>query len=192
MLEVTLPHELNSGVIHIRNAHTYFGWSGSSYIIEKTKENAFYLTELTSFQEEKLGYGSGIYENRLGGKIYVGGYSMYNISEGKNRSDNIKKIIRYLTNDCIPAYLQSHHRSLLWAKTEGDRTSGAIIANVAMGKNKEIIIAVKTEKKQMKLYRFLDGNILESLLTASGIDGAYTLFTIPEMNMLELCFIEEV
>ena len=192
MQERTLPHALNNQTVHTRNAHTHFGWAGDSYTIEKTNKDAFYLTELITFQNEFLGYGSGIYQNELGGKIYVGGYSMYPISEGKSRSEDVKRIVRYLSDEKLPAYVYSYHRSLLWARTENERTTGAILANVALGKNKNLCIALKTDKTQMKLYQNVDGAIKETILSATGKDGAYTLFTLPTINALELCFIEEM
>lgn len=180
--EKTLSHPLNPSCGIIRDARISFGWCPSVYNIEKAVNSAEYLSEAIDYNGEHRGYISGVYENSFGGRVYVGGYVAFGWFEGFNRCESLKRIVRYISRDTLPAYVASFHKAALFA-----RGGMLVLSNLAAGRAKDVIIAVKTQKSDITVYK--KGQEPEAI-TAAFCDGAYNFFNIGDVDYQQVILIE--
>jgi hypothetical protein len=190
LIEKSLKHDLNATENELRDVHTSFGWIGDMpkvYRIQKNAENAEYLTSLINYDNENCGFASGIFENSLGGRIYVSGYVPFNWNGSKGRTIGLKRICKYLSRDRIPAYVASFHKIALWS-----RDDCISLLNLASGTSRKVKIAVLTDKSTLALYRQINGTVKEERATLVNVEGKYKIFEINDLSYQEtlLCKIQ--
>ena len=183
LIEKSTNHELNEKENELRDVHTSFihlGHTPKVHRIQKTDDTAKYLTSLIDYDGEECGFASGIFENSLGGRIYVSGYSPFNRIGSKGRTEGLKRICKYITKDTLPAYISSFHKIALWSR--GDCI---VILNLASGVTRNVEIAVLTDKSELTVYRESEDNITNEKIHSVKTDGKYKIFLINYLGSQE-------
>ena len=179
--ERNVEHRFNIPGLRTRNIRQAFPWAkGTAYTIEKTDEKAEYTTEITDLTDSVLGYTNGIFENSLGGRIAVVGTQPFDWCYTKQRTTFIKNVMRWLSRDTLPAFVNSHTRLNIWAR--GD---SVVLANFAMtdAKEVELYLCGGFEKRE---YMITAGNsiVAEGEITATKTDGEYKVFKLPPIPVI--------
>jgi|GEM_PF-218949 hypothetical protein len=180
----SIPHLLNGEKFFYRDVHPKFGWSGEPCCVKKTSKDAEYISEIRDYGLNPLGYAEGIFENELGGRVYVSGYSPFAMIESLNTTTQYKSVFRWLSNEALPAYIDSYHRVSLWIRHTADGI-GAIVANSTTEPQINVRIALRIEKNSVSLFRNQSGILQRSILLMVKRDGVYTLFVIPQLDVYE-------
>ena len=84
--------------------------------------------------------GAGIFENSLGGRVCVEGITPFDWYYSLPRSVHLKNVIKWLSKDTVPAYVESFHRAAVWA-----RGNAAFVANMSMENAENLRLCLKTE-----------------------------------------------
>lgn len=185
VVEHNLEHPLNCGKNVCRDARISFAWVDAPYVIEKTDADAEYLTDLIDYSQAFQGFSSGIYENSLGGRVYVSGYAAFSWHESLSRISTLKRIFRYLTRDTLSGYAESYHKVALWV-----REGSAIVSNLAAGVAENVRIAVKTEKNKAVLYRKNGASVDQKEILPCVSDGIYKIFEVEKMEYQETALLK--
>lgn len=187
-MEHTLEHKINMPGRHRRNPRQAFGWCKDTYTIEKTDNSAEYLSENIDLDGTKRGMASGIFQNKLGGRIAVEGITPFDWYYSLPRSIHLKNICRWLSKDSLPAYIKSFHRMLIWA-----RGNGIFVANIAMEDATDAEIAIKTESEFCEATVIKGANIINTVkIEAKSEENGYKVFKLPEIPITASALIEMI
>lgn len=185
--EKELSHPLNMPGFMSRSVRQSFGYAdGCNYAIEKTDDRAEYISEFYDLYGNNCGYSAGIFENSLGGRVCVEGITPFSWFGSLYRTVHIKNVIRYLSNDTIPAYISSYHRAAIWA-----REDSAFVANLATEEAEELRVMIKTESDIAEVFISKGSRMVKSeKIKAVFTDGAYKCFGLPEIPVLGTALIK--
>lgn len=180
-LEQELEHPLNMPGMHRRNPRQAFGWSiKEAYTIEKTNEHAEYMAQHRDLYENIRGMSAGIFENKLGGRICVEGISPFSWCYSLPRSIHVKNVIRWLSKDSIPAYVDSFHRAAVWS-----RGNAAFVANMSMENAENVRLCLKTTAHAASAVITCGSKIIrKEKIKAAKSAGGYYEFVIPEVPII--------
>jgi hypothetical protein len=187
--EQTLEHALTEGLagnirnIHLEfslNGHPEFGKARPVYTIVRTNEKALYLSELKSYLGKVYGYGSGIFENELGGRVCVGGYAPFDWCYTMGRTRELKNIFVWLSRNTMGAYVKSAEKIALWNRKTSDGRQGVVLSNISLDPVRDLEIALKTSSITAEASIFDGEQTIEykCAIMASGVNG-YGTVTIP-------------
>jgi len=165
--EKALPHFLNSVPDDVRDIHLEFSLYGHpefdktepAHIIEKTDQNAEYLTSLIDYNGRELGYGLGIYENSFGGRVCVSGYAAFDNCYSYARIKQLKAIFKWLTRDTLTAYVNSKEKINIWQRNTLNGRFGLIVSNISLDNLKDIEICV-LNKLSSAIFEYYDEGII--------------------------------
>lgn len=121
-----LVHPLNADGCLMRDLRTAFGWHGPIAKIEKTADSAQYTEAATSLLGAPCGFAGGVFENAKGGRVAVETMLPFTFCEGRARAIHLKRLMRWLSRDRMPSYLESFHRATVF-----DRGGSLLVANLA-------------------------------------------------------------
>ena len=177
--EMQVEHPLNDfGNLYRRDVIQVF-WGSTAYSLAPA-EGAQRIGRLVDpMQEELAPCSSGVYENRLGGRVAVIGYAPWHGLGYAHKAAQIKKLFRWLSNDQLPGWVDSCHRAGLWLRPRPDGGINATVLNASMDTAAEIILTLKTPTKHATLHR-LEHKPIQLTGTQAG-DG-YTRFTLPDLD----------
>ncbi|MDD5704732.1 MAG: hypothetical protein PHR35_02320 [Kiritimatiellae bacterium] len=119
---------------------------------------------------------AGVFENRLGGRVCVAGYYPWAFLQNLSKSVQIKNLLRWLSRDSLPAYVESFHKAGLWVREPEPGRLALYLVNASMEPAENLTIMVRTAAGSL---RMVDAACAEETLRAAGRDGAYARFVLP-------------
>jgi len=120
-----------------------------------------------------------IYENKLGGRICVSGYYPWDHLHSLSKTAQMKAVMRWLSQDRLPAYVASYHKVNLWAR-EPDRGRIAIaLLNSSFDPADGLDLAVVTSADEARVF---DMQAKEHIIRASNNNGPYRHFVLPAVE----------
>lgn len=186
-MEYELDHRINMKGNFKRNPRQSF-WSDTVYTIEKTSEKSEYLSEIQDLNENFLGYGNGIFENSLGGRVAVEGMSPFSWYYGFPRTVKLKNLCRWLSRDTIYAYIKSFHRMSVWV-----RNRNVFISNGAMEDAVNAELMMHTNAKKAEIVVFKAGKIITKCMVNTEKCGeGYKLIKLPEIPIIGSALIKPI
>lgn len=141
--EFFLEHPFNQGFTGaIRDCRQSFPWGHeTAFELVPQDEKCQKLTSLVNFQKETLlDCIMGTFENELGGRIAISGYYPLRDSLYFSKLTQLKRLFNYLSDNKLPAYVESYHRLTIWARDNGVVT----LVNASMDDCENGRLAIKT------------------------------------------------
>ena len=186
-IESYCEHPLNEGIIGgRRNCRQAFN-VGDSFEIIPVNEKAESVCKLIDYHGETLAECSlGIFENDKGGKIAAAGYYPFSWISDYNKFTQLKKLIRYLSGNAVPSYVESFIRVRNHSFIDGNKVTVALL-NHTNENYEDVIIAVKGDKEKA-LVCSQDGKYYEA--GKESFDGSYSFFKIKRLPPYEITLIE--
>ncbi len=179
-IEKFTNHPLNGSFAGRERDNRQSFWKSPAYSFRKTDKNAEILSALTDYSgAEVSSCTSGIFINKLGGRICVAGYYPWTFMENLSKSSQMKSVFRWLSNDQLPAYVASFHKINLWVREPRNGRTALAFTNSSFDPGKEVVLMIRTEKESIRIY---DMECRESMVRSSGKDGPYQKFVLPEVN----------
>ncbi len=179
-IEKFTNHPLNGEFIGRKRDNRQSFWNSSAYTLRKTNEKAQTLSCLIDYTGNEVApCTSGIFENKLGGRICVAGYYPWTFMENLSKSSQMKSVFRWLSKDSLPGYIASFQKINLWIREPQNGKIVLAFTNSSFDPAKNIVLLLRTEKKTIKIY---DMNCKENIIEASGQDGPYLKFILPEVD----------
>jgi hypothetical protein len=120
----------------------------------------------------------GVFENRLGGRVCVGGYRPWDYVLNHSKSGQCRQIARWLTRDSLPAYISTLHRANLWVRDGKDGQKVLTLLVSSFDEATGLKLMVFSESDTLRLY---DKRMRETAVKSSGSDGRYREFTLPTL-----------
>jgi len=177
-IEVLGSHPLNAGQDgRMRDCRQSF-WKTRCYLLEPTAAGAQPLARAVDYAgQTKAQCCMGIFENKIGGRVCVGGYYPWSFVLSHSKSTQLKSVARWLTRDTLPAYVASLHKISLWARENSSETVLTLL-NQSMDPAEGALLKVLTQKTRLRL---LDKEMRETVADCIGADGPYRLFRLPRI-----------
>ncbi|MBN2294915.1 MAG: hypothetical protein JXM70_20980 [Pirellulales bacterium] len=179
-VEENVTHPLNGPFAgRCRDVHQSF-WSEPAYQLKLVDPKAQTLTRLVDFAgAEKAASSMAVFENRLGGRICVSGYYPWTWLATQNKSTQMKSVIRWLSRDQLPAYVQSYHKVVLWERTLEDGRLAVALFNASFDTADKLTLLMRTQSKAINV---VDMAMKERTIQMNGEDGPYRRFVLPQIE----------
>ncbi|MCX7426758.1 MAG: hypothetical protein NTW96_14165 [Planctomycetia bacterium] len=125
----------------------------------------------------------GIFENRLGGRVSVAGYFPWTFLHSLAKSAQMKAIMRWLSQDRLPGYVASFHKTSLWIREPRDGQTALAMSNDSLDPAENVVLLLRTDRTRLRVFD-MDGR--ESAVDADGADGPYRKFVLPRVGPWEM------
>ncbi|MGV8092908.1 MAG: hypothetical protein AB2L24_13705 [Mangrovibacterium sp.] len=173
-------HPLNGAFAGRERDNRQSFWYSPAYKLKKTNENAQILTKLIDYTgKETASCTTGIFENKLGGRICIAGYYPWSFMGSLPKSSQMKSVFNWLSKDKLPGYIASFHKVNLWIREPQQGQIALALSNSSFDPAKNIILMLRTNSKTVKVY---DMKCKESVISSSGTEGPYQKFIIPDAD----------
>ncbi len=179
-IECFTDHPLN-GIYANRRRNCYQSfWKSTAWSIRKTNEKAQILANLIDYSEKPIADCTlGIFENRLGGRIAVAGYSPWTFMQSLAKTAQMKSLFRWLSKDTLPGYIASCHTINLWIRQPQDGQIALAFTNSSFDPAENLILMLRTNNKTLILY---DMQCNPVTVQAAESDGPYRKFLLPRVE----------
>lgn len=157
-------------------------WSQESYLFSALNNKSRELSRLVDFQKRDLGIASGVYENEMGGRVAVLGYSPWKMMHSLSKTNQLKTLCRWLSRETLPAYLESYARALLWCRRDAKNQTALMALNISLDAQ-DMTIRVRREADaagQSMVCVRMDGS--EISLQPTDYDGRYAAYVVPDLG----------
>lgn len=163
-------------------------WYSAAYMLKKTDEHAQALTKLVDYTgKEVASCTTGIFENRLGGRICVAGYYPWTFVGSQSKSTQMKSVFRWLSKDKLTGYIASLHKINLWIREPQNGTTVLALSNSSFDEARNVELMLKTSNTKINVYD-MECNPVE--IHASGEEGGYRKFVIPKVDPWQMRLIK--
>ena len=149
--EVYIDHPLNSGFINNRRCCYPVFTKGEAFSLIPNK-NAEIICNLTDYNNSKIAECSlGLYKNKLGGTIIAASYYPWNDLLDSQKSQQMKRIFKLLSNNKIPTYVSSYSRVRIFCRKNGGKKT-LIIFNCNFDRLEDVTVDIKTDSDNIKAF----------------------------------------
>jgi len=177
-------HPLNGEFANCQRDNRQSFWKSTAYSLKPTDAKAHPLSSLIDYSgKEVSACTSGIFENKLGGRICAAGYYPWTFMENKSKSSQMKSVFRWLSKETLPGYIASFHKINLWIRQPDNGKTALAFTNSSFDAAKNVTLMLRTGNKTIKVY---DMACKETVIQSSGTDGVYEKFVIPEVGAWEV------
>lgn len=160
-------------------------WREPIYSLKKTRPNVETLSSCVNYGGDQTAETIvGIFENPLGGRICVNGYYPWGNFYNYSKQSQIRAIIRWLSRDRIPGYVDSFAKINFWLRApNADGSFAGVAINSNYDPVEKVAIMLKTDKDSIDVY---DYSCQKTTVKASYSDEAgYRRFIVPEIKPWE-------
>lgn len=186
-IEKFTDHPLNVDFKGSQRDNRQSFWKSPAYTLKPSGSNAKSLSSLIDYSGKDVAdCTSGIFENKLGGRICVSGYYPWTFMENNSKSSQMKSVFRWLSKETLPGYIQSFHKINLWIRQPVNGKIALALTNSYFDPAKNVILMLRTKNKTIKVYNMACS---ETAIQSSGTDGEYQKFVIPEVGAWEIILI---
>lgn len=178
-IEKLTEHALNGAYAgRLRDCRQSFNHM-SAHALKKVDPRAKTLARLVDYGgREVAACGMAVYENRLGGRVCVGGYFPWTLIHNRAKSEQLKSVLRWLSHEELPAYVASFHKVNLWARPLGDGRMSIVMLNASFDPSDGLVLATRNISKKINI---IDIGREGVSVAESSDDGRYRRFTLPPM-----------
>jgi hypothetical protein len=142
-------------------------WHDSAHVLGPLEDGTRMLSEIIDYGNEYMGGCMSAYENDLGGRVVVSGYSPWFMIHNLSKTEQMKTVFLWLSRDRLPAMAESYAKIVIWAR--GLENPSLILLNASLDPVESPIIRVLSEATEF-VVKSLDGDIEE--IEAEAIDGS--------------------
>ena len=186
-IEQFLPHPLCGAFAGRERDGRQSFWKRTAYALEPMP-GAQPLARLVDYGRKELAAcGLGVFENSLGGRICVAGYAPWTFLQNLSTSSRTKALVRWLSRDTLPAYVESFHRIVLWVREPEPGRVAIALLNTSLDPAVRASLLVRAAASHL---RFTDMRMQQTAASAAGSDGPYRRFVLPDLGPWEMALLE--
>jgi hypothetical protein len=145
-----------------------------AWLIEPTSPNARPLSEIIDFAPKSFGAVSGVFENRLHGRVAVFGYYPWRSLQSLAKTAQLKAVCRWLSRDTLPAYVDSYAKAALWCRRDPQGRPAFLLVGASADPSVNVSLRVR-DVDRLELTR-AEGQV--ELVPKTGTDGRYGVFVV--------------
>lgn len=122
---------------------------------------------------------TGVFENRLGGRICVAGYYPWMFLQNLSKSTQIKALMRWLSKDALLGYVASFHKINIWIREPRDGALAAAMTNSCLDAARNVTLMLLTASEEIDVF---DMRCTKARIRSCGTDGPYREFILPAVG----------
>ncbi|MBL7648978.1 MAG: hypothetical protein JNK74_22605 [Candidatus Hydrogenedentes bacterium] len=186
-IEELTSHVLNGDYAGRRRNGRQSFYKSPASLLRPTAEGTISLSRIVDYTYNEIApCCTGLFENKLGGRICVAGYYPWEQMQNLSKSSQLKAVMQWLSKDTLAAHIASFHRINLWVReTAPDRFAIALLN--AYGDPAEAIeIIVRTQQPTLTFY---DNHGTQSAVAASATQSGESRFTLPTIEPWGMAFL---
>jgi hypothetical protein len=179
-IEKLAAHPLNGRFAgRVRDCRQSFNkWPAA--VLEKTDPNAEVLAGLLDYGGSEVAPCTmGVFENRLGGRVCVAGYFPWTFLHNLSKSAQMKSVLRWLSKDSLPAYVDSYHKVNLWVSEPDGPNLALALTNSSFDAAENLTLVLRTDAGEIRVF---DMRCREVTIRADATDGPYRKFVLPSIG----------
>jgi len=161
-------------------------WVETAYLLEPIDPTARVTSKAVDFELKGDSPISGLYENRLGGRIAVFGYFPWSFTGSLVRSTQLKRTSVWLSNNKLPGYVETYDKVAIWCRRNPAGKRAAFLLNMSFDSAIDLKVRLTDAPEKMTLHTPFNTPVM--LTGEKGADG-YTTFTIPELGSWDMAMI---
>ena len=171
--EKYVEHPFNKGDVgRIRDVRQSF-WGGTIRAL-KPHAGAETVSSVVSVTGDAITpCVSGCFENNRGGRVFVSGGFAWDRLLWKSKTDQLKRIFRWLSRETLPGYVESYHRVALWIRG-GD---AVVILNMSADPAQDVMLMLAGEPKTLETV-----GEKSSVKVTGKAAGSYSRYALPEIS----------
>jgi hypothetical protein len=155
-------------------------WRWPAQVLESNDEKAQSLSRILDDQHNEIApCTTGVYENRLGGRVCISGYFPWDFLEGLPKTTQMKNVMRWLSKDRLPGYIDSLHKINIWIRQPVKGRVALALINSSFDPAKDVRLILLTDRDTIRVYG-MDGK--PTSIQSNGTDGPYRSFVVPEVE----------
>lgn len=188
-IEELLPHDLNRPFVGRKrdNRQSFRWWNVPAAELIPASSAAQPLSRLIDYgRKQVVACGSGVFENKLGGRVYASGYFPWTYLQNYSKASQLKSVLRWLAKDALLAYIASYHKINLWVREVEKGKLAAAIINTTLDPGQNVEVMVRTGKDEIEVYNMA---CEKTTVRAAGSDGPYKKFVLPTVPCWHMLFI---
>jgi hypothetical protein len=179
-IEKLTDHPLNAAFAGRERDGRQSFYKGPAHILKRHDPQSQALAKLIDYADSQIApCASGVFENRLGGRVCVAGYYPWSFLHSRSKSTQMKSIMRWLSKDRLPAYVSSFHKINLWVREPDDGSVALTLTNSCFDPATDVSLLVLTDSKEVDVF---DMQCRAVTIRCAGVDGPYTQFVIPHID----------
>jgi hypothetical protein len=161
------------------NRQSFLWWNVPAAALIPADKNAQTLSRLIDYKSKEVApCASGIFENRLGGRVCSAGYFPWTFLQNLSKASQMKSLFRWLSKETLPGYIGSFHKMNLWTRQTPDGGCAIAVVNTSLDTAVGVELMVRTDRKEISVY---DMNCGKVTVSSSMADGPYQKFILPEV-----------
>ena len=153
----------------------------AAWLIEPISPHARPLSEIIDFTPKSFGPASGVFQNRLGGRVAVFGYYPWRSLQSLAKTSQRKSVCRWLSRDKVPAYISSYTKAAIWCRRNRQGRPSILLLNASADALASVSLHCR-DADRLDVTRIV-GQTEE--LPKTGTDGPYSIFRIPGIGPWE-------
>ena len=163
-------------------------WRDRAYGLHLTDPKARSLAKLVDYTQETTAETSmAVFENELGGRVAVAGYHPWNYFQSRPKATQMKRLMRWLSNDRLCGWVDSFERGNLWVRADANGAPCAcVFLNATYDDASKPALMLRTESETATVYR-RDSEPVR--VSAIGTDGPYRRFELPTVGAWEMALV---
>ena len=188
-IEELLPHDLNRPVAgrNRDNRQSFLWWNVPAAELIPAAPAAQPLSRLIDYGRKQVAAcGSGVFENKLGGRVYVSGYFPWTYLQNYSKATQFKAVLRWLAKDTLLAYIASYHKINLWVREVDQGQLAAALINTTLDVGQNVEVMLRTANREISVYNMA---CEKKTIRAAGSDGPYKKFVLPTVPCWHMLFI---
>jgi lysophospholipase L1-like esterase len=183
-IEKLVEHPLNGSFVGSERDCRQSFWFETAHVLKSRDPKAQTLAKIVDYAGAETGACvSGVFENRLGGRVCVAGYYPWTFLHSLAKSSQMKAIMRWLSKDHLPGYIASFHKMSLYIREPDAGQVALAFSNDSFDPAENVVLMLQTDQSRIRVF---DMNCKETIVEASGTDGPYRRFIIPKVEPWEM------
>ena len=118
---------------------------GPAYRLEPIEPGVEVMARLADYQDNDLGSCMTAYENPLGGRVVVMGYSPWQRIYSLCKSSQLKTVCQWLSRDALPAVVETYAKVVIWARRNAQGRLVLVLINVSLDPVPELVLRARTQ-----------------------------------------------
>ena len=160
-IEILAEHPLNGSFGGWRRNCRQSFWPQPSYHLEPLKPDVEVLANMVDYQGNVLGPCMTAYENPMGGRVVVLGYSPWQRIYDLAKSNQLKAVCRWVSRDTLPVVVETYAKVVIWARRSAQGGLTAVLINASLDPIPELFLRART--RVTELTRWLASGEQDSL-----------------------------
>ena len=133
-------------------------WHDPAHVLVPLGDETRVLSEIIDYGNEYLGACMSAFENELGGRVAVSGYSPWFMVHNLSKTEQIKSVFWWLSRESLPAVVESYAKIVVWAR--GLENPSLILINASLDTVESPRIRVVAQSTDFEVTG-MDGQTLE-------------------------------